>query len=605
MKETRFIQQNKDKWSDFENMLKKRKPDVDKIYGLFFSISDDLAFARTHYPNRTVRVYLNNLTRNLFRNVYAGRRFTPRSALQFWKEDLPAALYATRFEQLTAFLVFLVAGLIGMVSCLNDDQFASSILGEDYVRMTLDNIAAGKPMAVYDEQEPLTMFLLIAGNNLKVSFMGFAMGIIGGLGTLYVLLYNGIMVGTFQFFFAKHNLLWDSFLTIWMHGALEISSIVIGSGAGFTIGKGVLFPGTYSRLQSLLLSSRRAIIIMIGISPIILVAAFIESFLTRYYTLPMPIKLALILASFGFMLFYFVVYPLTKGKKVEEEKVQSDGLTYLKIQPFEPTRIYNAGQISGFTLQYFGSVLGKTFWHVLMSAFLYIGAVFAWRNLVEDTALIRFGSGLWALIFSFSRENSLLILHVFLASALVVHTLYRLKQILPTTEPRVSFLSFLRQIAIPVLVQVLAISMVVVLESPYEYFMMLVLPLIFVWQGLVSQGQRGFTATIGKSWDFTFDSLMKCVLAFAFFWVMGAACIVFVSSTLMEKAFDLIYWNFSDQEGLLYDLTALYLPALIGYLVVLFMMQCLAISSFFLASSLIESNEAPHLLHRIRTLQQE
>jgi len=357
--------------------------------------------------------------------VYSGRKTTLRSAFYFWKTDVPMALYNTRYEQLAALLVFFVAALIGIVSCLSDDQFAASILGKSYVRMTLENIHNGKPMAVYDEDSPFSMFLAIASNNLKVCYIGFSMGIMGGLGTLYILLYNGIMVGTFQFFFAKYNLLWSSFLTIWMHGALEISSIVIGSGAGFTLGKGLLFPGTYSRLQSLLLAARRAITIMIGISPVILVAAYIESFLTRYYDMHEAIKLVLILASFGFILFYFVFYPFIKGRSQKEYSYQADGLTYLKPVAFDPKQIYNAGQISGFSLRFFGKVFEKTGWITLVFSILYTSYVAILQYQETNGFEIVRQSGLWFTLSYFSESTSAFALHIFLTSCLVLITWFQ------------------------------------------------------------------------------------------------------------------------------------------------------------------------------------
>ena len=604
MKETRFIEQNKEKWADYENMLKEQSPDAEKIYSLFYSISDDLAYARSHYPNRSVRVYLNNLARNLFRNVYSGRKTTLRSALDFWKTDVPMALYNTRYEQLAALLVFFVAALIGIVSCLSDDQFAASILGKSYVRMTLENIHNGKPMAVYDEDSPFSMFLAIASNNLKVCYIGFSMGIMGGLGTLYILLYNGIMVGTFQFFFAKYNLLWSSFLTIWMHGALEISSIVIGSGAGFTIGKGLLFPGTYSRLQSLLLAARRAITIMIGISPVIVVAAYIESFLTRYYDMHEAIKLVLILASFGFILFYFVFYPFIKKRSQKEYSYQADGLTYIKPVAFDPRQIYTAGQISGFSLQFFGKVFQKTGWTTVVFSVLYTIFIAVLQYQETNGFEIVKQSGLWFTLFYFSESTSAFALHILLISSLVLITWFHVIKYADPANAR-SFPATIARFGIPTLIVFGTISGFFLIDNGWNLFYALILPGMYVWLGMTLVSKDSIGNIVGKTWEYTFGSLWKSVACFLIFILLGLFCILLSSSQMTSKVMDLIYWNVSVNNSETTRIIFTYLPTIFGYLLLLITAQLLVISSCILAFTLIETNQASGLITRIRALQNE
>jgi uncharacterized membrane protein SpoIIM required for sporulation len=514
------------------------------------------------------------------------------------------ALYNTRYEQLAAFLVFLVAALIGIVSCLSDDQFAASILGKSYVRMTLENIYNGKPMAVYDEDSPLSMFFAIASNNLKVCYIGFSMGIMGGLGTLYILLYNGIMVGTFQFFFAKYNLLWSSFLTIWMHGALEISSIVIGSGAGFTLGKGLLFPGTYSRLQSLLLAARRAITIMIGISPVIVVAAYIESFLTRHYDMHDAIKLVLILASFGFILFYFVFYPFIKGRSQKEYSYQADGLTYLKPVAFDPNQIYNAGQISGFSLRFFGKAVQKTGWITLVFSVLYTILVAALQY--QETIgfeLVR-QSGLWYTLFYFSESTSAFALHIFLTSCLVLITWFHVVKYVDPGNAR-TFPATVTRFGIPTLIVFGTISALFLFDSAWNLLYALILPGFYVWLGMMLVSKDSIGTVVGKTWEYTFGSLGKSVACFLIFILMGLFCILLTSSTMASKVFDLIYWNISVNNSETTRIIFTYLPTVFGYFLLLITAQLLIISSCILAYTLLETNQASGLITRIRALQNE
>lgn len=114
---------------------------------------------------------------------------------------MPRTMHDARRELLTSFLIFVASALIGVLSAANDPDFVRLILGNGYVDMTLDNIANGEPMAVYNGSSEVPMFLGITLNNVMVSFNCFAMGLLTSFGTGYMLLSNGIMVGAFQTFF--------------------------------------------------------------------------------------------------------------------------------------------------------------------------------------------------------------------------------------------------------------------------------------------------------------------------------------------------------------------------------------------------------------------
>ncbi|BAR48630.1 putative membrane protein [Tannerella forsythia 3313] len=218
-------------------------------------------------------------------------------------------MYESRRELLYSFLVFLCSVLIGAFSALHDDTFVRLIMGNDYVDMTLDNIRSGKPMAVYGSQGELGMFLAITSNNIYVSFRVFIAGLFTGIGTGLMLLYNGVMVGAFQTFFFQQGVGMESLLSIWLHGALEISSIVVAGAAGLAMGDGWLFPGTYPRGYAFRQGAKRGLKIVVGLVPMFIIAGFIESFLTRHTELPDMLRAAFILLSFVFVIVYFVIYP--------------------------------------------------------------------------------------------------------------------------------------------------------------------------------------------------------------------------------------------------------------------------------------------------------
>jgi hypothetical protein len=127
------------------------------------------------------------------------------------------------------------------------------------------------------------------------------MGLFTSLATGIMLLYNGIMIGVFDTYFAQHGLLAESLLGTMLHGTLELSAIVVAGAAGLAMGNGWLFPGTYSRLQSFRRGALRGLKIVVGTVPVFVVAGFIESFITRHTDMAVAVKLTIIGLSAAFV----------------------------------------------------------------------------------------------------------------------------------------------------------------------------------------------------------------------------------------------------------------------------------------------------------------
>lgn len=347
MKETNFVRQNKEKWLQSEQFIRGDQKDPEKLSTLFVQVVDDLSYSQTYYKHRSIRVYLNTIARDFFSTIYDNKKEKRNRFKDFWLEELPQVVIFCKRELIISLIVFLLAAGIGVFSSMNDKDFTASILGDDYVSMTLENIKKGDPMAVYKDMNQVEMFLMITYNNLMVAFRTYVLGLFMSLGTLFILLYNGIMIGSFQYFFAQHNLLATSAMTIWLHGTLEISSIIIAGGAGLTLGSGLLFPGTYSRLQAFQMSAMRSLKLMLGIAPIIVTAGIIESFITRYTEVPAFVKITLIVLSAVFIVGYFIIYPWRKSKVGFEQPIREVRLQPHVSQPINFNRIKNSAEILG------------------------------------------------------------------------------------------------------------------------------------------------------------------------------------------------------------------------------------------------------------------
>src|SRR6478609_484262 len=248
MREALFLKQNKERWQQYERVPSS---DPDELAERFVQLTDDLAYARTFYPKSKTVSYLNGLASHFHLAIYKNRKEKSNRFVDFWVTELPLTLARYQRQLLYAFLFFMVFFLIGWLSARYDENFVRLILGDDYVNMTIENIEKGDPFGVYKSQDSLIMFLTIAFNNIQVSFWVYVLGIFAGVWTVYLLFTNGIMLGSFEYFFFSKGLGFKSLVVIFVHGTIEISAIIIAGAAGLILGKSWMFPGTFKRMESL------------------------------------------------------------------------------------------------------------------------------------------------------------------------------------------------------------------------------------------------------------------------------------------------------------------------------------------------------------------
>ncbi len=312
MREGLFIKKNIDKWKQYQY---EPATDPDEMAGQFTELVNDLGYSKTFYPHSKVTQYLNGLASRIYLGIYRNKKEESSRIVRFWKTELPRVVRKYHREIAYSFLIFMLFAIIAAFSDAHDEGFVRGILGDKYIDMTEENIAKGDPFGVYKNGNQLSMFLQIAVNNIQVSFMVFICGLFLSIGTVWQLFETGMMVGSFQYYFFSKGLGWKSVLVIWCHGTLEISSIIIAGAAGLVLGNSILFPGTHKRLYSLKRGGKDGLMLMIGLIPLFLVAAFIEGFITRYSNMPLWISISILASSLSFIVWYFIIYPIRLEKR--------------------------------------------------------------------------------------------------------------------------------------------------------------------------------------------------------------------------------------------------------------------------------------------------
>lgn len=311
MREGKFIDKNIKRWQSYAADTHNPDEQADR----FIQIIDDLSYAKTFYPNSKTTQYINAMAAKQFQQIYQHQKQHFGRLLTFWQYELP--LIFGKYHRIYLFTLgfFIMCVCMGIFSSMHDQSFIRSVLGDTYVDMTEDNIDKGDPFGVYKNSNELGMFIHIAANNIRVALLTFIVGLFAGVGTLYLLFSNGLMLGTFQYMFFAKGLGWQSVLVIWIHGTIEISAIVIAGTAGLMLGNAFLFPGTYSRLNSLKRTAKDAVKVIIGLIPFFILAAFFEGFVTRHTEMPLWLSCSILIVSFIIIIGYFVWYPIQLKKR--------------------------------------------------------------------------------------------------------------------------------------------------------------------------------------------------------------------------------------------------------------------------------------------------
>jgi uncharacterized membrane protein SpoIIM required for sporulation len=134
------------------------------------------------------------------------------------------------------------------------------------------------------------------------------------------------MLGSFQYFFFEQGVGWESVRSIWIHGTIEISVIIIAGCAGMVLGNSILFPKTYTRLESFKRGMKNGLKIVVSTIPLFVIAGFLEGFVTRHTEMPDWLAITIISCSLALIIFYYVYYPIKKHK---EEKARLAALPTL------------------------------------------------------------------------------------------------------------------------------------------------------------------------------------------------------------------------------------------------------------------------------------
>jgi len=305
---TSWLQKRRPYWARIDELLTRAgrdgvrnltHPELQELALLYRQTASDLATIREDASSRNLAHYLNQLLGRAHNFIYMGRRSRPAGIIKFYRETFPQVFHDTFAYTFAAAAIFWALAAVGLMLSIMNPGFQRYFLGADMMetiekrQMWTHSIVSIKPLASS----------AIMTNNLSVSFTTFALGITAGIGTVFELMFNGLLIGVVGAACWEAGMSQQLWSFVAPHGVIELPAIFIAGGGGLLIAKGLLFPGTLPRRASLVREGGRAVRLVLGIIPMLIVAGTIEGFVSPS-ELPVALKFGVAAGMFLLLLLF-------------------------------------------------------------------------------------------------------------------------------------------------------------------------------------------------------------------------------------------------------------------------------------------------------------
>jgi uncharacterized membrane protein SpoIIM required for sporulation len=297
--------------SDQHGLNQLSRAELQEMALLYRQVAADLSVLRRDETARTYSDQVNLLLARAHHVIYSRRKTTWLTLFRFLKDEYPA-IFQRQLPYVAASLLVTVAwGLMGAALTSARPEFMRHYVGPAMIatmeqhKMWTDSIVSVAPKETSH----------IMTNNLSVSFMAFAGGILFGVGTFVLLLNNGMMLGVIGAACHQYSMSLALWSFIAPHGSLELPAIIIAGGAGFRIGRAMLFPGGYRWKESVAKGGIEATQLVAGVIPMLVVAGCLEGFFSPSHA---PVWLKFVVGGLLFVLLVSWLFRPVKSAAVAQ-----------------------------------------------------------------------------------------------------------------------------------------------------------------------------------------------------------------------------------------------------------------------------------------------
>lgn len=293
----RWVARRESNWQRLDALLRQvetkglkslNAAQIRELASLYRSVAADLARAQTQQVGNILIQNLQSLTTRAYTQIYQGsRRQEWQAVVEFYQWELPRVIQQTFAYTAIATALFALGLIVAWWYAWQDPTFMSLIVPQRLISQVRDEhkLWMGSIVGI----EPVASSGIMI-NNLKVSFGAVAGGITAGVFTVYIMVFNGLLIGAIATLVGQNNLAYPFWAFVFPHGALELPAIFFAGGAGLLLARAILFPGAYRRGDALKFYGSQAVQLVFGIVPLLVIAGIIEGFISPNPRIPDPFK---------------------------------------------------------------------------------------------------------------------------------------------------------------------------------------------------------------------------------------------------------------------------------------------------------------------------
>ena len=280
----RYLTTHRPEWDRLRQLTSKvnssssklPRSELDEFVALHHRVSAQLSFARGFYADPGLVTELNTLVAGSNAVLYRRTSSTRSAFRRFFSISFPGAVWHIRKAVLVSFLALALPWAATAIWLGNDAEALDLAIDEE----TRNALVERDFEEYYSSSAAEEFAVKVLVNNIQVSFLAYALGVTFGLGTLFILAFNGFNVGASHGVFIAAGAQGTFFGLITPHGLLELSAVIIAGAAGLSMGWALVRPGDRTRARAFGIEGRRSIAVIIGLVLAFIVAGFIEGFIT-------------------------------------------------------------------------------------------------------------------------------------------------------------------------------------------------------------------------------------------------------------------------------------------------------------------------------------
>ena len=314
-----FRKEREESWQELERLVEQGEKrglgnlttkDMFRLPVLYRAALSSLSVSRSITLETNVVSYLESLSSRAYFILYGARGNPGRYIVDFFRRRFPEEVRAAFFPILISAAVMLLGGVVGFILSYGSADWFYTFIPETMAQgRTPANTTEELRTTLFQSNVPelgaLSIFsTFLFTHNARIGMMAFALGFAFGFPTILLLFYNGATLGAFVSLFVSRGLGFELAGWLLVHGTTELLAIVLCGGAGLVLARGVIFPASLSRRESLAKRGKGAGIIVIGTVFLFFTAGLLEGY-ARQLILVTETRLLIGGLMLGFWLLYF------------------------------------------------------------------------------------------------------------------------------------------------------------------------------------------------------------------------------------------------------------------------------------------------------------